>query len=334
MKTNKKILLINFGGIGDEILFLPTVDTVRKANPSATIFLAVEPRSKSIMELTQAVDDIIEIDIKSKHKYVNIFKLLCFAWLEKFDIVISSGANKSIPILLKLMGAKQSYGYNSGFLAAKLLTNPVDLNTKQYAGKMYHDLVASMGTNTDFIPKITLEEIQKIPNSILIHPGVSKMSVQKNIIKIFGAEIWTEIIERLLQNGKTVLLAGGPDDDEVIKKIVESLKNKNLLKSQNFINLYGKTRSIKDLARRIKEAEILLCSDSAPMHIGVGVGTKTFAIFGPTDENKLLPQNENFVPLSVNCECRPCLWDKRQTSCENQKCLQFIPEQIVAKIIQ
>ena len=157
MNNVKKILLINFGGIGDEILFLPTLETIRKNYPKATIFLAVEPRSKSIADLSQAIDCIIEVDIKSKNKYFNLLKLLITAWLERFDLVISSGANKSIPLLLTLMGAKERYGYNSGILAEKLLTKAITLNKQQYAGDMYHDLVSHIEKKDNNIPKIELE---------------------------------------------------------------------------------------------------------------------------------------------------------------------------------
>jgi len=64
MDTKKtKILLINFGGVGDEILFLPTIKSVKNSFPNASITLAVEPRSKSIKDLTDLIDEIIPCDI-------------------------------------------------------------------------------------------------------------------------------------------------------------------------------------------------------------------------------------------------------------------------------
>ena len=52
MKEYKNILFINYGGIGDEILFLPTIDTMKKDYPSAKITLALESLSKSIKNLS------------------------------------------------------------------------------------------------------------------------------------------------------------------------------------------------------------------------------------------------------------------------------------------
>ena len=42
----KKILFINFGGLGDEILFLPTIISIKKEFPNAEITLALEPKQR------------------------------------------------------------------------------------------------------------------------------------------------------------------------------------------------------------------------------------------------------------------------------------------------
>ena len=44
MDKKKKILFINFGGLGDEIIFLPTIQAVKKEFPNSEITLA--PDSK------------------------------------------------------------------------------------------------------------------------------------------------------------------------------------------------------------------------------------------------------------------------------------------------
>ena len=334
MKEINNILFINFGGIGDEILFLPTLFSVKKKFSNSKITLCLEPRSKGIKDLYKGIDEVFCIDIKNGNKYKNFISLLNFIHSEKFDAIISSGTNKFIPVLLFLSGAKIRIGYNSGALSKLLLTEAVTLNKNQYAADMYHDLVKNLTGFEAQLPKIELKtssdwigiEKFKEENSVLIHPGVSKMSIQKGMVKIFGASKWVEIIEGLLQHGKRVFLAGGPDDDIIINQILEGVSPN--LKSR-IINYDKKTKNLYELAQLISKMEVMICSDSAPMHIGVALNTKTVAIFGPTDEKKLLPQNPNFIPVTINCDCRPCLWDKRQTTCENLYCLNFNSENII-----
>ena len=63
MNSNKKILFINFGGLGDEILFLPTIQAIKEEFPNSTITLALEQRSKSIIDLTNTIDKTIFANI-------------------------------------------------------------------------------------------------------------------------------------------------------------------------------------------------------------------------------------------------------------------------------
>jgi len=42
---------------------------------------------------------------------------------------------------------------------------------------------------------------------------------------------------------------------------------------------------------------LMLCTDSAPMHLAVAVGTYTIALFGPTEPQKLLPGSDRFLAI-------------------------------------
>lgn len=323
MKKPKKILIVNFGGIGDEILFLPALSSLKKEFSQAEITLCLEPRSKSVKDLTDLIDKVICVDIKGKHKYIELLKFIAKTFL-KFDMVFSSGANTLIPVLLFMTGTKKRYGFDSGLLSRLLLSKAVKLDKNRYASAMYHELVTPVTENVTLLPEIKVDGVEKESGSVLVHPGVSKMSVQKNMIKTWTPDIWAELIKRVIEKGKKVYLIGGPDDKECIEKIDAILNG-----YPNYVNLYGTTKNILDLARLTKKAEVLICSDSAPMHIGVGVGTKTLALFGPTDEKKLIPEDEKFIAIKNNIHCRPCLWDKRQTTCEELGCLKIDLDDII-----
>lgn len=325
-----KILFINFGGLGDEILFLPTIISVKKQYPDAEITLALEPRSKGVTSLTNIIDKTLFADIKGKDKYFELAKLLLKIWTKRFDMVISSGSNKFIAMFLFATFIKKRYGYNSGKLSEMLLTEAVTLNKNQYAAKMYHDLVRGITEYNTEIPQIDITTKSVEPNTVLIHPGVSLLSVKKNMIKTIPAEKWAEVVNKLADEGKKVIIAGGPDDKETIDTIVR------LVPENKYINMFGKTKNLKELAELISCAEKFLCSDSAPLHVAVALGIKTYVIFGSTDDKKLIPNNGKVVPIKANCSCslQPCLWERRQTTCETLDCLNLSADEIVEKVIQ
>jgi ADP-heptose:LPS heptosyltransferase len=332
----KKIALINFGGIGDEILFLPTIKSVKETYPDSEITLVTEPRSKSIKDLTNLIDHILECDIKSPKRILEVLRLIVRLRRRKFDLIISSGGSPLISVILFLSGIKERYGYDAGLLSKVLLTKAIPLNKQQYAGNMYHDLVSGICDLKAQLPEVVIEtSAQTNPNQqkesldipetdkkiVLIHPGSSKLSKIKNIIKSY--EKWPELIKKIQESDKyTIWLVGGPDDKEVIEEITAQIDEKNL------VNFYGKTKNIKDLVKLMKKADLCICIDSAPMHIAVGLNKNLIGIFGPTDEKKLLPETELFTPVSNYTGCRPCLWDKRQESCDKVNCVKIEPDKI------
>lgn len=325
----KRILFINFGGLGDEILFLPTILSVKEQFPDSEITLALEERSRGIVSLTNVIDKTLYANIKGRGKYLELLKLLLKIWRGKYDMVISSGSNKFISIFLFLTFIKEKYGYNTGKLSQFLLTKAVDLNKNQYAVDMYHDLAKHVTNIRTELPVLSIQKKPIIENTVLIHPGVSKISVQKGMIKTIQPEQWAEVIEKLADAGKRVLLAGGPDDKECIETI------QKLVSPDKYENLFGQTKNLSELAELISSAEKFVCSDSAPLHIAVAIGTRTYVIFGSTDDKKLIPQNDKVTAIKADCNCplQPCLWERRQTTCDKLDCLKISTEKIIQHII-
>ncbi len=335
----KNALFINYGGLGDEILFLPAIENFKKKYPDCRITLALEGRAKGIKQLTPLIDEIIEVDIKAKgiKKYLNVLGLIKQARAGKFDVVISSGKSPLVAIILFLTGIKRRSGYFSRM--AFLLTDGVELDENQYAGAMYHDLVLPFldedEMDFDCVPHLTADAEFNPPcglekGFIALHPGVSKMSIDKGIFKCPDAAFWVDIIKGVLNKGKKVVLFGGPDDKDIIEKILECDEIKD---NPLFINYYGKTKNLRDLKNIMANADTLICADSAPLHIAIGLNINVAAIFGPTNEKKLVPERDNIkVIVNKKIDCRPCLWHKRTVNCNQSNCLNIDVNDVLENI--
>lgn len=341
--TIQKVLVVNFGGIGDEILFFPVIQSLREAYPSAHLAALVEPRCEGIMAFNPAVDDVFTFDAKHRPRKRDFLRLVLALRAVHFDMVITAGSSPLMALLAWLTGAPHRIGYATHRLTF-LLTHAVPLNKSQYAAYMYHDLVGFLDkaarppqmtvppTDREWATAFLAPHRQgsKAP-LVVLHPGVSRLSIEKRIIKSWSVDKWVELAKRLSQQGVRIILAGGPDDAEVIADLRARL-------AVPLIDAYGATRSLGQLAALIEAADALIAVDSAPMHVGVAVSTPTVTIFGPTDPAKLLPPGTAHVPvLSGPLACRPCLWEKRQTTCEALSCLRDISvdavESAVSKIL-
>jgi ADP-heptose:LPS heptosyltransferase len=326
-----KLLAINFGGLGDEVLFLPTLKSIKTIYPDWEITLLTEPRSRSITQLSKLIDKNIVFDIKKvpllPGDYLELISLLRAG---KYDVVVSSGSSSKVCMLLYLSGIPRRIGYDSGTLSRLLLTRAVKLNKEQYAGLMYHDLVkgldidgCSQAPEIDLDPA-ALDGMRKFLESegleyrleagaprgvvlanegsskrklVLIHPGMSRMAVQKGIIKNWATDNWCELVRRLMELDHAVMLCGGPDDDDTIRDITAKLQGKIAQGKGKFINAYGKTGSVKDLVALMQLADLIVCVDSAPMHIAAALQKRLVALFGPTDPKKLLLESDRAVAI-------------------------------------
>lgn len=305
-----KLLAINFGGLGDEVLFLPTLKSIKLAQPLWHITLLTEPRARSIADVSDLIDDNITFDIKKKPlKPADYAELVGMLRAGKFDVILSSGGSPQVAGLLFLSGIKKRVGYGSNPLAKLLLTDHVPLNKKQHASFMYHDLVKGLAISaTPQRPEVivhdaNLQAMSALLNLgttrgapiVLLHPGTSKLAVEKGIIKNWEPGNWAGLIERLLSQNIKIILAGGPDDEGTIQQIQSQLKDAS--KNSNFLNAYGKTSNLRDLVALIELADVVVCVDSAPMHLAIGRDKPTVALFGPTDPSKLLWPADHFVAL-------------------------------------
>jgi ADP-heptose:LPS heptosyltransferase len=295
-----RILALVPGGIGDQLLMFPTLDSLKHKYPQGIIDVVVEPRSQGAYRISQLVHKVWNFDFKGTNSLADWGNLIGTIREQEYDAVISLGQRWSVGFLLWLTGIPNRISYaGQGDI---FLTKPVPLNREQYATKMYHNLLRGLDIYLECppikvsIPKKDLEwadteQIRlKIKESgyILLHGGSSTLAKQKGIDKIYPAKNWAKIIEALqvkLPNLPVVLIQGPEDTDFIQALQAQSLQNL----------LVTAPGDIGKLAAMIGAANLLLCTDSAPMHIGVGVGTNLLALFGPTEPEKLLPQEQRFM---------------------------------------
>jgi ADP-heptose:LPS heptosyltransferase len=295
-----RVLALVPGGIGDQLLMFPTLDSIKQSYPDGKIDVVVEPRSQGAYKISQLVNKIWNFDFKGTNSLADWGNLIGIIRDQEYDAVISLGQRWSVGFLLWLTGIPNRISYSGK--GDIFLTKPVPLNRDQYAAKMYHDLLRGLDIDLECpsikvsIPKKDLDwaETEQIrlnvkDGYILIHGGSSTLAKLKGIDKIYPVSNWAKIIAALqtkLPNLPMVLIQG-PDDGDFIQE----------LQSQAQRLLVTAPADIGKLAAMIGAANLLLCTDSAPMHIGVGVGTNLVALFGPTDPEKLLPKEKRIIAV-------------------------------------
>jgi len=288
-----RILALVPGGIGEQILFFPTLETLKQNYPNAVIDVLVEPRAKAAYRVCQSVNEVLLFDYQDRNGLADYLNLLGVLRDREYEIALNLEQGWAIAFLLWLNGIPLRTGYQGR--NAYLLTHSVPLKSEQYAAHRYHDLVGSLGIQTPCpapklsVPRVDIDwaEAEKkrlgIGDSgyIAIHSGSSKSSLSKNLVKTYPAKSWSQIIKDIQakQPDVSIVWLQGPDDAASIQEIRTSAPNLTVVEPPDL----GK------LAAFIAGANLLLCTDSAPLQTAVAVGTYTIALFGPTEVKKRLP---------------------------------------------
>ncbi|MCX7942300.1 MAG: O-antigen ligase family protein [Dictyoglomaceae bacterium] len=320
---DKKVLAFNLGGLGDQVLFLPVLKRLKEKFKRVKI--VTESRGKDILEI--AGYEVEEFNPKNKLNLWETFKLLTKLRKEKYSITVSSGKSPFIPIFMYLTGAEERVGYKENPLSF-LYTHKASSKRNEYMGKVHYRLIKALGIDEDFsLPKISpTEENKKLVekklnklglspfNYVLIHPGISEMSIKRGIDRRWENKKWKELCERLKEENIPFIITIGPDEKEI----------ENSLKNLIFDGIFITPKSLQEFLSLIYFCKIMICLDSAPLHLGVILNKPLIALFGPTNPKEIVPENDLFQVVKTNLSCQPCLWEKRKKVCDTLDCMKHL----------
>ncbi|MEM8641609.1 MAG: glycosyltransferase family 9 protein [Cyanobacteria bacterium P01_G01_bin.54] len=294
-----RILALVPGGIGDQVLFFPTLASLQAAYPEAKLDVLVEPRSKVAYRVCPTVNEVLLFDYKDNNGLADYLNLIGMLRDREYEASLALGQRWSVGLLLWLNGIGKRIGFTSG--KDWFWTDTVPLNRNQYAAAMYHDLVKGFGVETECplptlaLPRTDIDwaeaEQQRLgireTGYILLHGGSSQLALTKGINKIYPAKKWLQVIQDLQdkQPDVPVVIIKGPDDGPWVQEIVTAVAGVKVVSPPD----------IGKLSALIAGANLMLCTDSGPMHLSVAAGTYTLALFGPTDMTKLLPPGSDRV---------------------------------------
>jgi ADP-heptose:LPS heptosyltransferase len=289
------------GGIGDQILFFPTLDDLKRYYPNAQLDVVVEPRSKAAYRVSKSVNDVLTFDYKDRNSLADWGNLVGTIRDREYDAAIAVGQSWLVGLFLWLTGIPTRIGYQGK--GASFLTKTVPFKPSQYAAAVYHDLLAPLGITTPTpelavnVPKPDIDwansEQKRLgvneTGYVLIYGGSSWVSQPQALETIYPVENWQEIIQdfRQKQPDLPVVVIQGPDDEQFVRSLRDYSLDIKVTSPDN----------VGKLTAMIAGANLMLTTDSAPLHLSVAVQTYTIALFGSTDSVRLLPQSDKLLGI-------------------------------------
>jgi lipopolysaccharide heptosyltransferase III len=318
------ILLLQLKRIGDLILTLPAVATLRENFPAAQITLAI---SSECADLLPAIPNVNRILLMRR----NLRDLALFLGLarEKFDYCVDFTRNDRSALLVFLSGArkrivyrrrdrfqKRARVYSDYVKVRKLAMHTVDYNLALIGPLGVRNVSRALRLE---LPQEAREKANALRHDLKInepylifHPGSARAE------KFWEPQRWADVIEHARSGSQiSVVLTGGAS--RVEQKHLREVKGRL---RQPVVDLSGKT-DLLTLAALIERARLLVTVDSAPMHLAAATQTPQVILFGPTNPFHWRPlespafilRGESSTPLTEFSSEQPCL-PMRQISTE------------------
>jgi len=313
--TPESILIIRPGGIGDAVLLIPSLRSIKEKYPDTRIDILAEKRNGEVFSLCPEVNRLFHYDM---------VKELIAVKLEKYDIVIDTEQwYRFSAVFACLTNAPVRIGFATN-KRADLFTEKMPYGMARYEAESFLELLSPLHCNIKFNPEKAFLHIpghlskdagknlagMKAKRLISLFPGGSTVE------KIWSREKFHQLAGILTKRGYGIILLGGNGDRDACAAIGEGLKDS--------MNLCGKL-TLAQTASILKETSLLITGDSGIMHLACGAGTRTLSLFGPGDEKKWAPRGKAHAIISSEVECRPCALFGHIRKCTNDlKCMKKI----------
>lgn len=294
------ICIIQTAFLGDLILTASFIETLSNTYPGSSKYLIVKNglegsfsnKFKSEHKLT-----LLPYDKKKTQK--SFLETIKFSKnLLKFDLLFCIHNSFRSGLLSFFTNSKVKIGFKQNPLSflfnysfRREGAHEIIKNHKLFSFNNSITIAPSLNKPYNLLP----DELKNIYGEYLIVAPGSQWATKK-----FTKYI--QIVEYILTRSKlNILLTGSCNDKPDIDFIL------NNFNSTRIIDLSSKT-NLNTLCSLIANAKLIICNDSAPLHIAAGTKTPILCFFGPTSRSlgyyPLL--KESYIFEINDLECRPC----------------------------
>ncbi len=293
----KRILITRLSALGDTVLTLPLLFTIREAFPDAYIGWVVEEKSASLLRDIEDIDKlhIVKTKDKSLSGYYRMGREIS---REKYDYVIDAQGLSKSAIIGFFAGIKNRIGFKRAPLEAReiapiinnrIVSAPselthIALRSQYLAGKLGINPPYSITrtlpiTESALIPMKKWWDENELGDRVIIF-GVGTSWVTK----IWPLEHMKSIVDIALDSGYKVVITWGPDEKDKLDEWREILGSSVIWSPE--------TASVSELAALISLGSCYAGPDSAPLHIAWMLKKPTFSWFGPSCSFRGAPPSE------------------------------------------
>jgi heptosyltransferase-2 len=329
-----KILVIALSGIGDALMFTPSLKKLCDDFPSAKIDILVMYKSLiDLFTINKSISNVLYWDFFNKPKLESLAFVLSLR--NKYDVSFNvyPSNRKEYNLISFLISAKKRAAVkylrkdfiNLGFLNnCRIIENDSLHNVEEniilcekISGKKSNptSIEINFRNENNLFANEFLKQKNIHPDKLIIgfHPGCS--TLKNHDKRRWETSKFAELSKRLVEKkNASILLFGGPEEDYLKEEILKIFSKNTYLVSTN---------SLADSASLMKNCKVFVTNDSSLMHVAAALKLNVVALLGPTNKNYIYPWHTNYKIASLELDCSPCFYYSPKPLTCTRKDVQF-----------
>lgn len=315
------MLLLRLERIGDLLMTLEAIATVRARLPHARLDLVIGSWNRALAGMIPFVDRVETLDLPwiardaDGWSRTELYRR-ARAWRrERYDIAVNFESDIRSNLLLALSGAPVRAGFESAG-GGSLLTCALSYDTSAHTSTNALRLV------TEAFRETRPENVAPIPRPLLAVPDSARSAVTTLLgssepgganplvgihvsggrqIKQWEPRRFGELATKLACDiGARLVFTGTEADRSLVNAAREAMPS-----TLPVVDLVGQL-DLVGLAALCERLNLLVTGDTGPMHLAAALGTPTVAIFGPSDPRRYAPTDPRHRIVRVDLTCSPC----------------------------
>ncbi len=317
-KQYNKILIMKFWGVGNIIMLLPAVSSLRKRYPGARIDILTLTNNREVCEAACLFSRIFTINIKDLGAFIaSLLKGAVRLRKENYDLIIDFEQFARFSALLsRFIGKKERIGFNTKNQHRHVLfTKSVCYDNSIHVTGSFFSLIVAVTDPASVVPEpVALaisshceEEVQ----ALLQKSGISKehlrivlhIGTSENFnLRRWPLQHFARLADTLIgRYNARVIFTGLPAEKRLVHACIGLTQQE-----AKTLDLSGKLSFARFVAL-VKSCDLVVCADTAPVHVASSLSVPVAGLYGPNTPRLYGPWAKNGIYFYQNLPCSPCI---------------------------
>lgn len=344
--TGQNILINRLSSIGDVVFALPALALLRRERPRARISWVVEDRAADLLRDHPQLDEVIVMPRRQwrRRRAEGASRFAVLAEMRRFgrelaarefDLTLDFQGNLKSGLVTRASRAPLRIGFHRRETKEPnwLFTNRrVDLG-----GAVMHRidrdlrLLGALDIAAEYLPPTLafgaddrapvddfLRDLEPGGPLVVINPGTSTWFESKR----WDLDYWASLADWLVTTrGARIVINWGPDEVELVRRLTTLTRTP--------VRLGPDLGDMRQVAYLMSRADLVIGSDTGPVHVASAQGRPTIILFGPYDPRLYHPYGHPERALYARVPCSPC----RYRGCPEVDCMRLIAPAMVARVV-